>query len=295
MTSIIDLNFLGVPNSIASFVIPSTEGPILIETGPHSTLKNLEAGLNYLGYDLKDVKHVFVSHIHLDHAGAAWCFANHGAKIYVHPLGAKHLHQPEKLLNSAKQIYKDQMDYLWGTLEPIPASLLVACEHGSSFKIGNRQLTTYYTPGHAVHHNVIQFENVLFTGDVAGVKIGDLMVVPPCPPPDIQIESWLSSIKLIASLEAEAFYMTHFGLQKETTNILETLQENLLKWSTWIKPYFDSAVSPEHIVPEFKQFMEEELKKSGASAEDLDKYDKANPAWMSVYGLLRYWKKRTEN
>ena len=110
---VIDLKFKGEDNGIASFLVETALGPVLIETGPHSTLDTLESGIKKLGYQLTDVKHVLITHIHLDHAGAAWCFAEHGSTIYLHPRGYRHMHDPTRLLASAKMIYKDEMESLW--------------------------------------------------------------------------------------------------------------------------------------------------------------------------------------
>ena len=129
MVKIIDLQFQGQPNAIAVFLMETSDGPVLIETGPYSSIIALEQGLNQHNYGVKDIKHVFITHIHLDHAGAAWFFAKHGANIYLHPLGLPHLQNPEKLLSSAKRIYQDKMESLWGDLQPIPKSQLKAVQN----------------------------------------------------------------------------------------------------------------------------------------------------------------------
>ena len=127
----------------------TSEGPIIIETGPHSTLPQIVSFLATKGYTLSDVKHVFLTHIHLDHAGAAWAFAREGATVYLHPVGEKHMIDPTKLLKSAKQIYKDQMYALWGELHPIPAPQLRTIANGEKITIGDTQLVAWHTPGHA--------------------------------------------------------------------------------------------------------------------------------------------------
>ena len=221
----IDLQFQGEHQSIASYVIESSEGPIIVETGPHSTFPMLERGLQAIGYTTDDVRHVFLSHIHLDHAGASWAFAERGASVYVHPLGVKHLRSPEKLLNSAKRIYQDQMDTLWGTMKPISPEQLVAAEDGQEFEIGEIRLKALYTPGHAVHHHAWEMEDIVFSGDVGGVKIGNNMVIPPCPPPDINLEDWKNSIALLRSKKYRSMYMTHFGQHHSPNAILDQLEE----------------------------------------------------------------------
>ena len=119
MVKIIDIQFLGVKSAIACFLIKSSKGLVMIETGPSTGYKIIFQELNNLGYNIRDVKHVFVTHIHLDHSGGAWKFAENGAKIYVHPCGAKHLENPQKLIKSAKKIYGDKMDFLWGKIKKI--------------------------------------------------------------------------------------------------------------------------------------------------------------------------------
>ena len=188
MIEIIDLLFQGTKQSTAAFFKDTSEGPIIIETGPHATLPQVEQFLAAKNYNLSDVKHVFLTHIHLDHAGAAWAFAKNGATVYLHPFGERHMVDPSKLLESAKRIYKDKMFELWGDLQPIPANQLVTMAHGEKITIGDTELIAWFTPGHAKHHLSWQIGKELIAGDVAGVKIGDNgMVVPPCPPPDINI------------------------------------------------------------------------------------------------------------
>ena len=150
--NIIDLKFLGLERAIAVFLVETSIGPILIETGPHSSLPKLKSGLSKLGYELKDIKHVLLTHIHLDHAGAAWAFAEQGAKIHLHPRGYRHLNEPSKLLESARRIYKDQMDSLWGSIKPIPEDNLLTVEDGEVLTFGDVSIKAMHTPGHAQHH-----------------------------------------------------------------------------------------------------------------------------------------------
>jgi glyoxylase-like metal-dependent hydrolase (beta-lactamase superfamily II) len=148
----IDLNFLGIEQSIAAFLVEGPTGIALIECGPHSTLPHLIYNIGVLGFDPKAIQHVFISHIHFDHAGAAWHFAEQGATIYVHPLGLPHLAAPEKLYNSARQIYGERMDELWGRMEPIEPAQLYAPEHGEVITACGLSFTAWHSPGHAVHH-----------------------------------------------------------------------------------------------------------------------------------------------
>ena len=295
MLTTIDLEFLGHKETIAAFLIETTEGPVLVETGPHSTLPTLKAGIEKAGFAMEDIKHVFLSHIHLDHAGSAWCFAEHGATIYLHPFGERHMANPEKLLASAKMIYQDQMDRLWGTLKPIPKNQLQTVADNESIRIGKTRLKALHTPGHAVHHIAWQMDNVLFAGDVAGVKIGNGIVVPPCPPPDINLEDWKLSIRRIIVKRYDALYLTHFGKITNPKEHLIELEGRLVNWANWIKPYWEDGVDPKEVTPLFQEYVKKQLVAGGVEGENLERYEGANPSWMSVAGLMRYWKKAGEN
>lgn len=296
MIQVLDLQFLNHANVIAAFSVETEEGLILLETGPYSTFEHLSQLLIQKGYQISDVKHVFLTHIHLDHAGAAWAFAQAGAKIYVHPLGQKHLHQPEKLWNSAKMIYQDKMEFLWGAMQGIAAEQLQVVQHGETFSVGEVRIQGWHTPGHAVHHIAWQIEDALICGDVAGVRIGNGIVIPPCPPPDINIEDWQHSLRLIRSLPIKKLYLTHYGVFTDVDTHLSDLEKRLLDYANWILPYFEAQKSPQEITPLFQQYVREALLKNGIREEEqLLLYENANPSWMSVSGLLRYWQKKRGN
>ena len=137
--------------TIAAYLVESAGHFALVETGPDSTWPHLVAALAKHGAQPSDVKDVLVTHIHLDHAGAAWRLARAGSNVWVHPRGAPHMADPSKLLASAKRIYKEQMDTLWGTLEPIPADRLKVTEDGLDIPVGDARIRVLETPGHAIH------------------------------------------------------------------------------------------------------------------------------------------------
>jgi glyoxylase-like metal-dependent hydrolase (beta-lactamase superfamily II) len=289
----LDLHFLGIDHAIAAYLIETSAGPILIETGPHSTFESMKLALANHGYAPSDIQHVFLTHIHFDHAGAAWAFAAQGAKIYLHPFGAPHMEDPTKLYNSAKQIYGDDMERLWGLMEKIPHSQLISPAHNEEIVIGDTTLRALHTPGHAKHHIAWQMGDVIFTGDVAGVKIGNGPVVPPCPPPDINLEDWNESIDILLASDAKTLYLTHFGEVKNKEMHLSELREILNDWAMWIKEKWESGMDAEAIVPLFKAYTSKQLEEKGVNAHGLKQYEAANPSEMSVAGLIRYWKKKT--
>jgi glyoxylase-like metal-dependent hydrolase (beta-lactamase superfamily II) len=291
---LIDLEFQNTKQAIGCFLIPTSTGVVLVECGPESTFSQLEMGLAGLGYSLSDVKHVLLTHIHFDHAGAAWKLANEGAKIYVHPLGLPHLASPEKLWNSAAQIYGDSMERLWGEMQPVAKDLLVSAEHEETFDLDRLHAKAWHTPGHAIHHIAWQVGEVLFTGDVAGVKIAEGPVVPPCPPPDINLKDWRRSLDLIRKISPTRLMLTHFGEILTVSEHLNELEAVLDDWSSWIKPRFDSGLAPEEIIPLFTDYTTQQLISMGVSRETITRYEYANPSWMSVSGLMRYWKLRVQ-
>ena len=293
MIQTIDLGF-HFADTIASYVLETDEGLVMVECGPHSTFANLEFGLKKLGYQAGDVKHLFLTHIHFDHAGAAWAFAKLGATVYVHPRGWKHLQDPTRLYNSAKRIYGDMMEKLWGEMHGIEASRLKAVEDQEVIQIGDKQFIAWHTPGHASHHIAWQLGDVVFTGDVAGCKILDGLVVPPCPPPDINLELWLDSIGKLRKMNPRVMYLTHFGPVTEINTHLDQLAEILSDWANWIKPHWEAGRSPEDVTAEFQAYADEQLRKTGVGEDIVERYNAANPAWMSVAGLMRYWQKKAE-
>ena len=287
----LNLDFHGKVFEIFSFLVETSIGPIIIETGPHSSFDNLVKGIEKCGYQKEDIKHVFLTHVHLDHGGGAWCWAELGAKIYVHPEGFRHINNPEKLLASAKRIYGNMMDWLWGTLKPIPTEQLQIVADNEIIKIGDCDFKSIHSPGHAKHHTAWQLGNILFTGDVAGVRIDNGPILPPCPPPDIDIEEWVSSIdKCLAIGEVDTYYLTHGSKVTDIDYHMKKLKTLLWAQANFIKPYFDNQTPIKEIFKPFQKFIQEDLVAQGVPEKELARYENANPTSSNIYGLLRYWK-----
>ena len=289
--TLLDLHFQ-MEGTVGAFLVRTAEGPILVETGPESLFGHLEAAIQAQGFALEDVRHVFVTHIHLDHAGAAWRLARHGARIYVHPAGASHLADPSKLLGSAQRIYGEAMERLWGRLEPIPPERITALEDGQVVRFGDTALQALHTPGHAIHHITYRLEDGLFTGDVGGIRIGHGPVIPPFPPPDIDLEAWLDSIGKMKATRPAYVYPTHFGIKRDGVAHFDSLEENLHRIADWVRDQVATGAPEEALVPLFQAFMHDLLAGHGLPESAIDEYETADPAFMSVYGLARYWKKR---
>jgi glyoxylase-like metal-dependent hydrolase (beta-lactamase superfamily II) len=290
----LDLNFQGRPHAIAAYLIRHGDAVVLIESGPGSTLPALEAGLAQEGLSPRNLTHALLTHIHLDHAGAAGWLAQQGAEIIVHPVGAPHLLNPEKLIASATRIYGDRMDSLWGQFLPVPENKLRIVKEGEEIVIGELRFTPINTPGHSVHHYAYLFENICFSGDVGGVRIpGYQYLRVPMPPPDLHMESWHASIARLRKEKFTHIAPTHFGIYDDPDWQLREVEKGLDSAELWLEQTMseDPSMPMEALRQSFTEWMVEEATQMGLSEDVMNAYIVANPPGMSADGLLRYWKK----
>ena len=231
----LDLHYAGRPGLISAFLVPTGDGGfVLLDTGPASLLMALEQEIEAAGYPLTALKAVLLTHIHLDHAAAAGTLARRtGCQVWVHPAGAFHMENPEsKLLPSARRIYGDRLEMQWGVMEGVPGHVLHTVVHGEPILIGDLTAVGWHTPGHARHHVAWQVGDSVATGDVAGVRLqGTNHVLPPMPPPDIDVPTWLASIDLVRELEPAHLLLTHFGSYDDPGPHLDQLARRLKHWS----------------------------------------------------------------
>jgi len=288
----LDLRFQGCAQAIASYLIRHPGGAILIESGPGSTKNWLEARLAEHGLRTQDVTHVLLTHIHLDHAGAAGWLAGQGAMIHVHPVGAPHLLNPEKLLASATRIYGDQMESLWGEFLPVPEDKLVVLEDGDEVAVGGLRFTAVDTPGHAEHHHAYLFEDLCFSGDVGGVRIpGYPYLRAPMPPPELNLEKWHASIRRLQTLRFGRIAPTHFGIYNDPEWQFDILERALEDVSSWLEAVMPADPPIEELRARFTEWMDDEARAAGLDGDVLAAYALANPLGMSADGLQRYWRK----
>lgn len=273
---VIDLNFQNTPNIISSFLINAKE-PILVETGPDSTFQNLISKLKVLGVRQQDIKHVLITHIHLDHAGAAWHFAQSKAKIYVHPLGKKHLIDPSRLVSSAKMVYKDKLKSLFGNLEPIDKDSVIEIDDEKEINICGTKVLPIFTKGHAKHHVCFLINEHMFVGDAGGIRILDGPIMPPTPPPDIDLQEWMLSIKKLKQYNVPFVCPTHFGCFP-SLNHFDELASHIMEYKIFIQNNQDYNRFLKFIDSYFTNEQTRQL------------YKIANPDEMSFEGLLRYFK-----
>lgn len=295
----LDLDFLGCPNAIASYLIPHSGGIALVESGPGSTKETLESQVQEHGYRLEDLTHLFLTHIHLDHAGASgWLAQKTGAQVFVHPRGAPHLIDPSKLIASATRIYQDRMDFLWGEILPVPEGQLTILEDGMEVKLGSYVVKALDTPGHANHHHAYILDEICFSGDVGGVRIktsGKRHLRVPMPPPEFHPPRWRESIAKLKSEKISKIGPTHFGFFEDIDWHLDAILRELDAAEAWMEKTIPLGLPIEELRQVFIKWVAERSLDLGVEQISLDAFEKANPSGMSADGIKRYWEKAHSN
>jgi len=293
----ISLPFLGEHEIVGSYLLAGADDLAIIDPGPGSMREPLLASITEAGFDPEDVTHIVATHVHLDHAGAAGSLVSRmpGARVFVHSKGAPHLLDPSKVVASATRIYGDRMKLLWGDIEPVPEDRIQIIEGGDILKIAGRRLEVHYTPGHAVHH-VVFFDahsGELFAGDVAGVRLPGIDYVrPPTPPPDLDLEAWSSSIKLVKSLRPDVLYIGHFGALRNIPQHFGRLEEKLYSWGDFVLKAMREEKSEEEIIAMLIEHTKPDLLRAANDPHALERYEIATNYPMTVQGYMRYWRKK---
>jgi glyoxylase-like metal-dependent hydrolase (beta-lactamase superfamily II) len=289
----IDLHYLGVPEMIACYVVVGPNGPVLVETGPSSCLAQLERGLCSLGMSLDDIRHALVTHIHLDHAGAAGHLARRGIAVHVHEFGAQHLIDPTRLAASAKRIYGDEMDRLWGTIVPAPADRIVAVNDNDVIEVAGLRFVAIETPGHARHHHAyalaVDHGSVCFTGDAAGMIIPGLRFINlPTPPPEFDLDLWMQSIERLERQRFRALYLTHFGMVRTPLVHLTAVKQAVRSHTEYVRAKLKLGQSELAIMELYAGWVRRQAERAGASDGQLTRFISDNLLRMNVTGILRY-------
>jgi glyoxylase-like metal-dependent hydrolase (beta-lactamase superfamily II) len=270
------------PGIVASYLLETEDGPALFDCGPTTTIPHLAAGLAERGLDLTDLRHLLLSHIHLDHAGAAGMLVrqNPWLQVHVSEVGAPHLVDPSKLDASARRLYGAAFDDLWGELAPIPEE--------NVHIVGDRVvgLDCFPTPGHASHHvSYLDTDGTLYAGDAAGVRlVGARFVMPPCPPPELDLEAWESTIGEIERRVPVRLALIHFGVVDDVLDHLAALRETLRRWGERVEDGMDETT----FIAAARHDVEQ------TDPELVDEYERAGPYWHHFRGIERYWRKRRE-
>ena len=273
---LIDLHFAERERAIGVYVVETDDGLALFDCGPTSTLPALHDGLAVHGLELTDLRHLLLSHIHLDHAGAAGPLvrAHPGLTVWVSDVGAPHLIDPSRLERSARRLYGDLFDTLWGELAAVPeANVRIAGADVLGWE-------SFPTRGHASHHISYFRDGTLLAGDAAGVRMpGAEYVLPVSPPPDVDVEQWHETATAIRAREPERLALIHFGVHADVTSHLDRLEAELDRWAARVRDGMDQDT-----------FVEAALADAGADGEA---YDRVAPFWQSWQGLKRYWETRS--
>ncbi len=291
----LDLKFQGYPEAIAAFLVIGPGGPLLIETGPGSTLTTLQSELARFGLKPTDIRDVLITHIHLDHGGAAGWWAQQGARVHVHHVGAPHLIDPSKLLASAQRIYGRTMQALWGEYLPSPAERVRALHDGAVIEASGLKITVFDTPGHARHHLIYALDGVAFTGDLAGIRISARPHIRlPTPPPEFDLEVWLASVARVKAMKFDRLYLTHFGAVDDVAAQWERVEALLTDCAGRVRVEMERGADRATIVARYTAQEEARLAADGLSGSDSLRYASIGPMGMSVDGLMRYWQKKRE-
>jgi glyoxylase-like metal-dependent hydrolase (beta-lactamase superfamily II) len=292
----LDLNWAGHPRSIASALLRSGDAVALVDPGPSSTIPNLREQLAVHGVRIGDLDALFLTHIHLDHAGACGALVreNPRLRVHVHSRGAPHMADPSKLLESARRLYGDTMQRLYGDFLPVPQSNLNILGGGEALSFGSRQLVVLYTPGHASHH-VTYFdalEGIAFVGDTAGIAIeGHPFILPATPPPDINLELWNTSLDAIAALGPKRLFLTHFGFSDHPARHIAGYRERLLSWSEMVGRILSEGMEESQSSEAFISAIAAEARQV-LRQEEVDHYLFNGALNFSWLGLARYHRKR---
>jgi glyoxylase-like metal-dependent hydrolase (beta-lactamase superfamily II) len=269
----LDLHHQGTERVIGAYLVETDDGLAVFDCGPSSCVEELKARLREHGLELEGVRHLLLSHIHLDHAGAAGVLVREHPALQVHvsEIGAPHLADPSRLEASARRLYGEAFDELWGELAPVPeANLRVVGDE----VLG---LACFPTPGHASHHVCyLGADGTLYAGDAAGVRIQPhRAVLPPTPPPEFDLDTWLRTLDEIERRRPARLALVHFGVADDVERHLAELRTRLVRWVE------QAGVTEE----EFTQSVSSDVE-SG-----LEEYERAMPFWQSYAGLERYWEK----
>lgn len=295
---VIDLGFMDTPGVIASYLLDGDHGLTLIETGPATTREHLEEGLRSAGYSLSDVSRIIITHIHLDHGGAAGVIMRDHPRIRlsVHPVGAPHMVDPTRLVVSAGRIYGDQMDRLFGEIIGVPEDRVDILSDGEVVDAGRRPLRMLFTPGHASRHVAVLDERsgTLFMGDVGGARIqGQDFIAPTTTPPEFAPEQWAGSIETLRRVQATRLALTHFGFFHDVDAHLDRLMPGLEAVIALARETLAGDGGLEALAARLLAFEREGVAGSDAS-QVMRQLELAIPAHVAALGLQRYLKKRGE-
>jgi len=290
----IDTEMAGMKEVCAAFLIPG-ERPAVFETGPATVTGSLTRGLEQLGLGPNDVAFFVVSHIHLDHAGAAGDIAEvfPKAQIVCHVEGARHMKDPEKLMASAYRVFGPRLDELFGPLRPVPEERLRAVDAGDVIDLGGgRRLEVIKALGHARHHMAVQDSDsgVIFVGDSMGVYLPEAGVLrPAAPPPDFDLPEALATLRRYREREPSALYLTHFGPAPGDDMLLGEAEHRLVQYGDIVRRAMEDSTDLDDLAAALKEATRDDYAHVYAHPELEAKFEALNAFRSSAAGYLRYF------
>jgi glyoxylase-like metal-dependent hydrolase (beta-lactamase superfamily II) len=291
----IDTRMHGRAGITAAYLIKAGK-TALVETGPKSSIEAVRDALRDNGVDRLD--YIIVTHIHLDHAGAAGTLAHDfpDSAIAVHRVGAPHLADPSKLWLSAARIYGDEMDALWGGIDPVAGDRLIVLDDGDEIELGGVTLEAIDTPGHAGHHHAYfdRSSGILFAGDALGVRLQEVGTVRPAtPPPEFHLENTITSIERIRELRPDQLWPTHFGptdsgvTPMKPDEACDAAIEALRIWERWVTEARRHTDDLDAIAERVRDSARSILERD-SSPEDIERMEQTTSYRMNTSGYIRY-------
>ena len=291
-----DLNFIKQPGIIATGLLHGADGVALVDPGPTTSLPVLRAALASRGFSTADVRSILLTHIHLDHAACTGILLKEcpKARVIVHERGAPHLIDPSRLLASATRLYGADMERLWGEILPVPAANIDPIGDRARATIVGHDVEIAWTPGHAWHHvsYYLPASKVAFVGDTAGIcRPSGRVVLPPTPPPDIDLEAWRQSTQTILDWNPDVLFLTHFGPHTAPRVHFQDLWKRMDDWSGRVQASLLKEGSDDERAAAFMASITDELARTTNRLE-AGAYARAGRFDFSWTGLARYWKKK---
>jgi glyoxylase-like metal-dependent hydrolase (beta-lactamase superfamily II) len=289
----IDTMMVGQAMVTSAYLVHASE-PALVETGPTTSLQAVLEGLRSIGLGPADLRHIAVTHIHLDHAGGAGALAPHfpDATVWVHERGAPHLTDPRRLVASATRIYGEEaMARMFGPVRPVPAERVRSLVGGDRIALGDRWLDVMYAPGHASHQVcfVDSDTGVLFTGDALGVFLPDVGILRPAtPPPEFDLELALDSVERVRGAHPPTLLFSHFGPAREVDVLCSLAVERLRRWTELVGEAILMSTELQAVIAYLREQTADEMQPASDRGIDPGRYEVLSSVEMNAMGIMRY-------